>query len=165
MTIRTHTNVTNGSQGANRSGRPPEDRLLRHKKDLHQQLIGNMDLSAIGRMSEDELRVEVRRAAEELCRLSSDLVSLERAELGRRSHGRDVRPGPAGCCKDPAVSDILVNGPKTVYVERHGRLSGARSSSTTKSTCSRSSSESPTGRRGGRDLPRWWTPGSPTAAG
>jgi len=124
VTIRTHAHVTNGSQGANRAGRLPEDRLLRQKRDLHQQLIGNMDLSAIGRMSEDELRVEVRRAAEELCRLSSDLVSLsEREQLVAEVMDETFGLGPLEpLLKDPAVSDILVNGPKTVYVEKHGRL-------------------------------------------
>ena len=38
-----------------------------------------MDLSAIGSMSEDELREEVRRGAEQLCRQSNDLLSLSSA--------------------------------------------------------------------------------------
>ncbi len=57
-----------------------EDRLRHYKKELHQQLIASMDLSAIGTMNESELRLEVRRAAEELCRLSSDLLSLSERE-------------------------------------------------------------------------------------
>src|SRR5919109_5534 len=57
-----------------------EDRFLRYKKELHQQLIAGMDLSTIGTMNEDELRLEVRRGAEELCRLSSDLLSLSERE-------------------------------------------------------------------------------------
>ena len=39
-----------------------------------------MDLSAIGSMSEDELREEVRRGAEQLCRQSNDLLSLSERE-------------------------------------------------------------------------------------
>ena len=38
-----------------------EDRLLRIKTDLHSKLISEIDLSAIGSLSEDELRNEVRR--------------------------------------------------------------------------------------------------------
>jgi hypothetical protein len=49
-----------------------EEKFLQYKKDLHQQLITGMDLGAIGRMGEEELRVEVRRAAEDLCRRSAD---------------------------------------------------------------------------------------------
>src|SRR5947209_7015908 len=52
-----------------------DDRWLKFKTELHQQLIKGIDLSAIGTMSEDELRVEVRRGAEVLCRLSPELLS------------------------------------------------------------------------------------------
>ncbi len=45
-----------------------QERFLRFKKQLHEQLITGMDLSAIGTMNEEELRVEVRRVAEDLCR-------------------------------------------------------------------------------------------------
>ena len=57
-----------------------EERLLRYKKELHQQLIAGMDLSAIGGLNEEELRLEVRRGAEELCRQSSDRRSLSERE-------------------------------------------------------------------------------------
>ena len=57
-----------------------EERFLAYKKELHQQLIAGMDLSAIGTMNEEELRFEVRRAAEQLCRLRSDLLSLSERE-------------------------------------------------------------------------------------
>ncbi|MGA8347372.1 MAG: hypothetical protein WB773_06080, partial [Isosphaeraceae bacterium] len=53
-----------------------EERFLLLKKDLHQQLITSMDLGALGTMNEEELRVEVRRAAEDLCRQSANLLNL-----------------------------------------------------------------------------------------
>src|SRR5689334_3243446 len=59
---------------------PAEERFLRHKRELHQRLISAMDLSRIGAMPEAELRTEVRNAAEELCRQSSDLLSLSERE-------------------------------------------------------------------------------------
>jgi pilus assembly protein CpaF len=101
-----------------------EERFLHYKKELHQQLISNMDLSTIGTMDEEELRLEVLRAAEELCRLSSDLLSLsERERLVNEVLDETFGLGPLEpLMRDPAVSDILINGPKTVYVERHGRL-------------------------------------------
>src|SRR5262245_6797002 len=57
-----------------------EERFLSYKRQLHQQLIAGMDLSAISEMTEDELRAEVRRAAEELCRSRSDLLNLAERE-------------------------------------------------------------------------------------
>ena len=101
-----------------------EERFLRYKSQLHQQLIAGMDLSAIGTMSEDELRMEVRRAAEELCRLSSDLLSLsERERLVNEVLDETFGLGPLEMLmRDPTITDILVNGAKTVYIERSGRL-------------------------------------------
>jgi hypothetical protein len=63
-----------------RDGKTSEERYLRLKKELHQQLIASMDLAAIGKMGQDELRAEVRRAAEELCHRSSDLLNLSERE-------------------------------------------------------------------------------------
>jgi pilus assembly protein CpaF len=115
---------TNGA--APRGGVLPtaDDRFLRYKQELHQQLISSMDLSTIGTMNEDDLRLEVRRAAEELCRLSSDLLSLsERERLVNEVLDETFGLGPLEpLMRDPTITDILINGPKTVYVERNGQL-------------------------------------------
>jgi pilus assembly protein CpaF len=106
---------------------PAAERFLHYKKDLHQQLIAAMDLSAIGTLSEEDLRVEVRRTAEELCRLSSDLLSLaERERLVNEVLDETFGLGPLEpLMRDPGITDILINGPKTVYVERRGQLERA----------------------------------------
>jgi pilus assembly protein CpaF len=106
---------------------PAEERFLRHKRELHQQLIASMDLSAIGTISEEELRSEVRRNAEDLCRRSPDLLSLnERERLVNEVLDETFGLGPLEpLMRDPSISDILINGPKTVYVERRGRLEKA----------------------------------------
>src|SRR5262249_43922625 len=96
-----------------------QDRLLRFKKDLHEGLIKGMDLSALGGMTDDELRVELRRAAEEQCRLSPDLISLsDRERVVNEVLDEAFGLGPLeAVLRDPLVTDILVNGAKTVYVE------------------------------------------------
>jgi pilus assembly protein CpaF len=106
---------------------PVQERFLHYKKELHQQLIASMDLSAIGTMNEEELRLEVRRAAEDLCRRSSDLLSLsDREQLVEEVMDETFGLGPIEpLMRDPTITDILINGPKTVYVERHGRLEQA----------------------------------------
>src|SRR5438270_1993808 len=110
------------------SGGPPppnaEERLMRYKRELHQRLIAGMDLSAIGGLKEEELHREVRRAAEELCRLSPDLLSLsERERLVTEVLDETFGLGPLEpLLKDATISDILINGPKTVYIERRGQL-------------------------------------------
>src|SRR5260370_33072851 len=57
-----------------------EERFLCHKAELHQRLIKGMDLSAIAQLSEEELRLEGRHAAQELCRHSSDLLTMGQQE-------------------------------------------------------------------------------------
>jgi pilus assembly protein CpaF len=105
---------------------PPaaSERFLRYKKELHERLIASMNLAEIGRMGEAELRTEVRRAAEELCRLSSDLLSLaERERLVNEVLDETFGLGPLETLlRDPTISDILINGPKTIFLERRGRL-------------------------------------------
>jgi pilus assembly protein CpaF len=111
----------NGQGGAALSN---EDRFLTIKRQLHQQLITGMDLSAIGTMNEEELRLEVRHAAEELILHGSDLLNLgERERLVSEVIDETFGLGPLEpLMRDPTISDILVNGPKVVYVERKGRL-------------------------------------------
>ncbi len=101
-----------------------DDWFLALKRELHQQVISGIDLTSIGTMPEDELRVEVRRQAELLCRRRSDLLSLhEREQLVNEVLDETFGYGPLeALMKDMAISDILINGPKTVYVERAGRL-------------------------------------------
>jgi pilus assembly protein CpaF len=118
---------TNGNHPANGVTLPASERFLQHKKDLHQKLIASMDLSAIGTMSEEDLRIEVRRAAEELCRLSSDLLSLgERERLVDEVLDETFGLGPLEpLMRDQTITDILINGPKTIYIERRGQLERA----------------------------------------
>ena len=116
--------IQSGPISTNGAANTAQERYLRHKKQLHEQLITGMDLSAIGAMNEDELRVEVRRAAEELCRHSADLLNLtERERLVSEVLDETFGLGPLEpLMRDPTITDILINGPKTAYVERKGRL-------------------------------------------
>src|SRR3954451_17462373 len=101
-----------------------EERFLRLKKELHQQLISGMDLAAIGKMGQEELRSEVRRAAEDLSRRSPDLLNLsERERLVSEVLDETFGLGPLeALMRDPAITDILINGPKGAYVQRKARL-------------------------------------------
>jgi pilus assembly protein CpaF len=106
--------------------RAPED-LRRLKAQLHHQLVAGMDLSAIGNMNKEQLRFEVRRVADDLCQRSSNLLSRnERERLVSEVLDETFGLGPLEpLMKDPTISDILINGHDTVYVERHGQLERA----------------------------------------
>jgi pilus assembly protein CpaF len=102
----------------------PESWFLALKRELHQQVISAMDLSSIGSMADEQLRLEVRRQAEILCHRRADLLSLsERERLVNEVLDETFGLGPLEpLMRDSTVADILINGPRTVYVERRGRL-------------------------------------------
>ncbi len=113
--------VSNSNSNSNLTA---EERYLCHKAELHQRLIKGMDLSAVAQLSKEELRLEVRQAAQELCRHSSDLLTMAQQErLVNEVIDETFGLGPLeGLFADPTISDILINGPKSVYIERQGRL-------------------------------------------
>jgi pilus assembly protein CpaF len=116
-----------GSDGIPANGQRMPDELRRLKAQLHQQLVAGMNLSALSSMDKDQLRMEVRRVADELCQRSSSLLSRqERERLVNEVLDETFGLGPLEpLMKDPTISDILINGHNTVYVERHGRLEKA----------------------------------------
>ena len=101
-----------------------DDRLQSLKHELHQKIIESIDISRIGSMPEEDLRMEIRRAAEDLSRRNSGLLNLsEREQLVNEVVDETFGLGPLEpLMHDPSVSDILINGAKTVYVEKNGRL-------------------------------------------
>ena len=100
------------------------DELRRLKSQLHRKLVVGMDLQALNALSKDQLRKEVRRAAEELCQRSSSLLNAADTErLITEVMDETFGLGPLEpLMRDPTISDILINGPHTIYVERRGRL-------------------------------------------
>src|SRR5262245_41239957 len=106
----TMTRMYTEADPINGSSPMSQDRFLRYKKQLHEQLITGMDLSTIGTMNEEELRVEVRRVAEDLCRHSADLLNLsERERLVTEVLDETFGLGPLEpLMRDPAITDIMV---------------------------------------------------------
>ncbi len=99
-------------------------RLLNLRVDLHRKLLEVLNLSAIEKVSEGELRAEISDIArEELA--NSDLV-LSRVELDQLV--KDLIAEVTGLgpleplLQDPTINDILVNTFAQCYVERHGKL-------------------------------------------
>ena len=99
-------------------------RLLNLRVDLHRRLLEVLNLSAIEKVSEQELRTEIGEVArEELA--TSDLV-LSRVEFERLV--KDLVDEVTGLgpleplLADDTVTDILVNTYNQCYVERGGKL-------------------------------------------
>ena len=94
------------------------------KAEIHRQVIGKIDLSLIGTMNEGDLRFEIRRAGEQILHDRSDLLNAEERErLINEIIDETFGLGPLEpLFHDDSITDILINGPTTVYVERRGRL-------------------------------------------
>jgi len=101
--------------------------LRRIKTQVHQQLIAEMNLAAVGTMDQEQLRQEVRRVADELCQRSANLLNRqERDHLVNEVLNETFGLGPLEpLLSDPTITDILINGHNTVYVERNGVLERA----------------------------------------
>jgi pilus assembly protein CpaF len=100
------------------------DKLLDAKVRLHRRLIEEINLSALEKLPEDEIRGHVQQ-------LVSKYVLVERLALNAQELAEFVSEildemtglGPLEpLLKDPTISDILINGHECVYVERAGML-------------------------------------------
>src|SRR6059058_3250558 len=100
-------------------------RLQKLKAEIHRQLVEGLDLSKLHRIRPERLRREVREMAIKLTSSSSEMLNeMERERLVDEIMHEAFGLGPLeGPMNDPTVSDILVNGPREVYLEREGRLS------------------------------------------
>jgi len=104
-----------------------EIEFQRLKSAVHEELIESLDLSVIGGMDQASLADEVRRLAGEACRdLGPRLPSRDRERMLRELEDEVFGLGPLEVLmQDPTISDILVNGPHEVFVERRGQLEPA----------------------------------------
>ncbi len=102
-----------------------KERLGEIKVELHKHLLDNLNLSAIEGASEADLRSEIiALAAEALDEKGVVLNREERQALNQDLYDEVKGLGPLEpLLKDDTVSDILVNGPRQIFVERDGKLS------------------------------------------
>jgi pilus assembly protein CpaF len=104
--------------------RPLEETYYELKVRIHRQLIEGLDLSKVAVLPPDVVQQQIRRIVEDL--LVSEQTPLSRPE--REQIIVEVQHETFGLgpieplMQDPTVSDILVNGPRHVYVERRGKL-------------------------------------------
>ncbi|MDQ2953477.1 MAG: CpaF family protein [Pseudomonadota bacterium] len=100
------------------------DKLLDAKVRLHRRLIEEINLSALEKLPETEIRDHVLK-------LVSQYILVERLALNTKELNEFVSEifdemtglGPLEpLLKDPSINDILINGHECVYVERYGIL-------------------------------------------
>lgn len=94
------------------------------KRKIHGKLVDKLDLSRIGELEGDTLRREIRLVVEHLCDTEETLLNrAERERLIEEVLDETFGLGPLELLlKDAKISDILINGPKQIFVERGGKL-------------------------------------------
>src|SRR5262249_46092042 len=113
------------------AARKPEPRQDDHsdqwyelKTRIHRNLAEQLDLTIPSQRSGEEVREEVRAAVSGLCQQENALLNVnDRQRLIEEILDETFGLGPLETLlKDPGISDILINGPKQVYIERKGKL-------------------------------------------
>ena len=94
------------------------------KSKIHSQILQEMDLEGVNKLQEDVARARVCEAIRELLhRDRTPLAFSEREQLVKEVVNELFGLGPIEpLLADSRVSDILVNGPDRIYVERDGVL-------------------------------------------
>jgi len=106
------------------SDRKQESDFEALKQRIHSKLVDKLDLTRVGDLEGDTLRREIRLVVEHLCDTEDTLLNrAERERLIEEVLDETFGLGPLEMLlKDHTISDILINGPKSVYVERRGKL-------------------------------------------
>ncbi|MEM6776199.1 MAG: CpaF family protein [Planctomycetota bacterium] len=92
------------------------------KRRIHGKLVDKLDLSRVGDLQGETLKREIRMVVEHLCDSEETLLNRqERERIVDEVLDETFGLGPLELIlKDAAVSDILINGPKSIYVEKGG---------------------------------------------
>ncbi|KAA1261922.1 putative conjugal transfer protein [Rubripirellula obstinata] len=94
------------------------------KRRIHGKLVDKLDLSRVGDLKGDTLKREIRMVVEHLCDAEDTLLNRqERERIVDEVIDEVLGLGPLELIlKDESVSDILINGPKNIYVEKGGQM-------------------------------------------
>ena len=94
------------------------------KRNIHGKLVEKLDLSRLGDLEGDTLRREIRLVIEHLCDTENALLNRsERERLIEEILDETFGFGPLEMLlKEPGIADIMINGPKHVFVEKDGRI-------------------------------------------
>ena len=101
-----------------------KERLSEIKLELHKALLDNLNLAALEKATEVDLRQEINAIATETLETMGIVLNREeRQTLNQDLYFEVTGLGPLETLlKDDTVNDILVNGPQQIFVERNGKL-------------------------------------------
>jgi pilus assembly protein CpaF len=94
------------------------------KRRIYDKLLEVADLTLVASLEKNKARAQIREITQRLfMEMGAPLALPQRQLLARRIEDEVLGLGPLEpLLNDPTVSDILVNGANSVYVERRGKL-------------------------------------------
>ena len=98
------------------------DLLVEVRRGLHERLLGRVDARQLARVPAAERRLRVREEALALLREQGHMLPQRTlTNVVNAVSDAVVGMGPIEfLLKDPDVTEVMVNGPDDVYVEREG---------------------------------------------
>jgi pilus assembly protein CpaF len=104
--------------------RKRKEKISELKVELHKRLLDSLNLAALETASENDLKTEIADiSSEALNEMSVSLNATDRATLYQELYDEVMGLGPLEpLLKDETVNDILVNGPRRIFIERNGKL-------------------------------------------
>jgi pilus assembly protein CpaF len=105
--------------------REPDPAVVKYetlKRHIHMRLVDRLDLNRVGEMDPTTLRAEIRGVVEHLCDTEDPLLNrVERQRLVDEILDETFGLGPLELLlKDDKIGDIMINGPKHVFIEKEG---------------------------------------------
>jgi len=128
--VKSETSTTHLARPGDRQGRAANvsatriSQLQDLKTRIHRKMVDRLDLSNIDSLDRDTLQKQIRDVVVELCDEENALLNhQERERLIAEVMDETFGLGPLEVLlADPAITDILVNGPHQIYIEKRGRL-------------------------------------------
>ena len=103
---------------------PPRQGYLDLKANVHRKLLNRLNLEALAQADRGRAESEIRTLLGELLAEENVPLSLgERETLYGELLDDVFGLGPIEpLLRDPSVTEVMCNGPKSIYVERYGRI-------------------------------------------
>jgi pilus assembly protein CpaF len=116
--------AANRGRAAAKEANPADEAYETLKLHIHMQLVDRLDMNRVGEMDPTTLRSEIRGIVEHLCDTENPLLNRnERQRLVNEILDETFGFGPLELLlKDEKIADIMINGPKMIFVEKEGRI-------------------------------------------
>ncbi len=106
------------------SAPPPNPRMDRARKRIWTDLRDGIDLKSLARMDAEAARAEILSAVQEIGQFRGlDVTPAELAQIAKEAADDMLGFGPLEeLLAQDGIADIMINGPKTVYIELKGKI-------------------------------------------